>query len=78
MPGTPKNAEPYNGMRQKGHKRDALREERRQRVADAMAKMPQLIAEYRAARKVPWDEVTPVDRLLLTRRQIRDKYVTKR
>jgi hypothetical protein len=31
-----------------------------------------------ASRKVPWDEVMPVDKLLLTRRQIREKYVLKK
>lgn len=34
-------------MRQKGHKRELRKEERQQRIAESMAKMPQLIAEYR-------------------------------
>lgn len=49
VPGLPKNEPPYNGMRQKGHKREAAREERQQRIAEAMAKMPQLIADYRVS-----------------------------
>jgi hypothetical protein len=28
-----------------------------------------------ASRKVPWDDITPADKLLLTPRQIRQKYV---
>jgi hypothetical protein len=47
VPGAPKNDPPYRGGRQKGHARDHEREERQQRIAAAMAKMPQLIAEYR-------------------------------
>lgn len=47
VPGLPKNDPPYQGMRQKGHKRELRKEERQQRIAESMAKMPQLIAEYR-------------------------------
>ena len=79
VPGIPRNAEPYNGGRQVGHRRrEREREERRARIADAMARMPSLIAAYRAARRVPWEEVTPVDRLLMTARQIREKYVLRK
>jgi hypothetical protein len=79
VPGLPRNAEPYNGGRQVGHRRrEREREERQARVSDAMARMPSLIAAYRAARRVPWDEVTPVDRLLMTARQIREKYVLRK
>ena len=52
MPGTPKNDPPYRGGRQKGHKREAAVAERQQRIQEAMAKMPQLIADYRV-RPVP-------------------------
>ncbi|GBF89103.1 hypothetical protein Rsub_01820 [Raphidocelis subcapitata] len=78
VPGLPKNDAPYNAGRQKGHKRDGERAEREARIKAAMQKMPQLIAEYRASRKIPWDDVTPVDKLLMTRRQIREKYVLKK
>jgi hypothetical protein len=50
VPGTPKNDPPYNGGRQKGHKREAERTEREARIKAAMEKMPQLIAEYRVGR----------------------------
>lgn len=65
MPGIPKNDPPYGRrMRnpdnpfesvavagfQKGHqKREAYRAERQKQIQDAMAKMPQLIAEYRVS-----------------------------
>lgn len=79
VPGIPRNAEPYNGGRQVGHRRrEREREERKARIADAMARMPSLIAAYRAARRVPWEEVTAADRLLMTARQIREKYVLRK
>ncbi len=47
MPGITKNDPPYQGGRQKGHKRDAQREERQKNIQECLAKMPQLIAEHR-------------------------------
>ncbi len=51
VPGIPKNDLPYNNGRQKGHKRDIAREERKARIEEAMAKMPQMIAEYRVGER---------------------------
>ncbi len=31
-----------------------------------------------ASRKIPWEDVSPVDRLLLTRRQTYNKYVARK
>eukprot|EP00878_Enallax_costatus_P006385 GHUV01006696.1.p1 GENE.GHUV01006696.1~~GHUV01006696.1.p1 ORF type:complete len:133 (+),score=20.24 GHUV01006696.1:226-624(+) len=78
VPGIPKNDPPYNGGKQKGHKRYISQEERQQKITAAMAKMPQLIADYRASRRIPWDSVSPADKLLLTTKQIREKYVYKK
>jgi hypothetical protein len=62
-----------------GHRRrEREADERRQRVADALARMPTLIAAYRASRRVPWEEVTAADRLLMSARQIREKYVLRK
>eukprot|EP00879_Flechtneria_rotunda_P003410 GHRR01003638.1.p1 GENE.GHRR01003638.1~~GHRR01003638.1.p1 ORF type:complete len:133 (+),score=39.51 GHRR01003638.1:135-533(+) len=78
VPGIPKNDPPYNGGKQKGHKRHIIQQERQQKIEAAMAKMPQLIADYRASRRIPWEAVTPADKLLLTIRQIREKYVYRK
>jgi len=79
VPGTPRNDEPYAAGRQVGHRRrDRQSGERAARVADAMARMPALVAAYRAARRVPWGEVAPADRLLMSPRQIREKYVLRK
>lgn len=78
VPGKPKNEQPYNNGKQRGHKRFAEQAERQQKIDAAMAKMPQMIADYRASRRIPWDAVTPADKLLLTVRQIREKYVYKK
>ena len=37
-----------------------------------------LVAAFRAARRVPWEEVAPADRLLMSPRQIREKYVLRK
>lgn len=50
VPGIPKNDPPYRGGRQKGHKREHAREEKLAKIEAAMAKMPQLIADYRVRR----------------------------
>jgi hypothetical protein len=47
VPGTPKNEQPYNNGKQRGHKRFVSQEERQQKIDAAMAKMPQMIADYR-------------------------------
>jgi hypothetical protein len=47
VPGTPKNEAPYNNGKQRGHKRFVSQEERQQKIDAAMAKMPQMIADYR-------------------------------
>jgi hypothetical protein len=47
VPGIPKNDPPFNGGKQKGHKRYLIAEERKKKIESAMAKMPQLIAEYK-------------------------------
>lgn len=79
IPGLPRNAEPYGGGRQVGHRRrEREAEERQQRIADAMARMPTMIAAYRASRRVPWEEVSAADRLLMSARQIREKYVLRK
>lgn len=49
VPGIPKNDPPYNGGKQKGHKRYLTQQERQQKIEAAMAKMPQLIADYRVS-----------------------------
>lgn len=77
FPGPAKNQEPYNGMRQKGHKRLREQESRQAEIEKKMQQMPSIIAEYRASRRIKWEEVPLVDRLLLSRRQIRDKYLKK-
>lgn len=51
---------------------------RQKEIQEAMAKMPKLIEEYRAARRLNWDEVTPLDKLTLTQSQIREKYIKRR
>ncbi|KAF8073236.1 hypothetical protein HT031_000897 [Scenedesmus sp. PABB004] len=78
VPGVPKNDPPFNGGKQRGHKRHVSQAERQAKIDAAMAKMPAAIAEYRASRRIPWDAVSPADRLLLTTRQIREKYVYKK
>jgi hypothetical protein len=49
VPGTPRNDPPWNGGRQKGHKREAAAAERAAKIQAAMARMPQLIADYRVS-----------------------------
>eukprot|EP00775_Hariotina_reticulata_P002979 gene2979-3262_t len=78
VPGVAKNDPSFNGGKQKGHKRYLVAEERKKKIEAAMTKMPQLIAEYKASRRIPWDDVSPADKLLLTTKQIRDKYVYKK
>jgi hypothetical protein len=36
------------------------------------------IQTLKAARRIPWEAVSPADKLLLTTRQIREKYVYKK
>jgi hypothetical protein len=52
VPGKPKNNPPYNGGKQRGHKRFAEQAERQQKIDAAMAKMPQMIADFRVRRQV--------------------------
>lgn len=47
VPGKPKNEQPYNNGKQRGHKRFAEQAERQQKIDAAMVKMPQMIADYR-------------------------------
>jgi hypothetical protein len=47
VPGVPRNDPPYNAGRQKGHKRQLAVAERKASIEAAMARMPQLIADYR-------------------------------
>jgi hypothetical protein len=47
VPGTPRSEQPYNNGKQRGHKRFVSQEERQQKIDAAMAKMPQMIADYR-------------------------------
>ena len=56
-------------------KKKEVRAARKQEISEAMAKMPKLIAEYRDSRKLDWALVTPLDKLLLTQGQIKEKYV---
>lgn len=56
----------------------AAKQARLKEIQDAMAKMPTLVSQYRAARKMDWDEVEPVDLLTMTRTAIRQKYVKRR
>jgi len=52
VPGTPRNDPPWNGGRQKGHKRQQEVAERQQKIKAAMERMPQLIADYRVSVKL--------------------------
>jgi hypothetical protein len=47
VPGIPRNDQPWNGGKQKGHKRQQEVAERQTKIKAAMEKMPQLIAAYR-------------------------------
>jgi hypothetical protein len=40
--------------------------------------LPSTPPPVQASRRVPWDQVSPADKLLLTTRQIREKYVYKK
>lgn len=78
-PGIPKNDPPYKNQIRKGElKREAKREARAKHIEECMAKMPQLVADYRNSRRIKWEDVTPADKLLLTTKQIRFKYVYKK
>lgn len=37
-----------------------------------------VLCMLQASRRIPWDNVTPVDKLLLTKKQIREKYVIRK
>nr|8A22_AJ Chain AJ, mL64 [Polytomella magna]8APN_AJ Chain AJ, mL64 [Polytomella magna]8APO_AJ Chain AJ, mL64 [Polytomella magna] len=77
VPGVPKapNATAYlERKKQKEEKRT----KRAKEINDALAKMPQLIADYKAARKIDWAEVSIIDKLTLSKKQIREKYVKRR
>jgi hypothetical protein len=49
VPGIPRNDPPWNGGKQKGHKRAAEAEARQAKIKAAMERMPQLIADYRVS-----------------------------
>lgn len=49
VPGIPRNDKPWNGGKQKGHKRQQEVEERQAKIKAAMERMPQLIAAYRVS-----------------------------
>jgi hypothetical protein len=49
VPGIPRNDPPWNGGKQKGHKRAAEVEARQAKIKAAMERMPQLIADYRVS-----------------------------
>ncbi|GAX83245.1 hypothetical protein CEUSTIGMA_g10671.t1 [Chlamydomonas eustigma] len=51
--------------------------ERQKEIAAAMAKMPKLIEEYKASRKLNWDEVSLIDKLTLSQGQIKEKYIRR-
>jgi hypothetical protein len=56
VPGIPKNEQPYNNGKQRGHKRFVTQEERQQKIDAAMAKMPQMIADYRVRWCRQWSQ----------------------
>lgn len=69
---------PKQGVK-KGHvKRDERRNMRAKLIEESMAKMPTLIAEHKASKRVPWEDVTPTDRLLLSARKIKEKYLKRK
>lgn len=77
--GVSKNETPYEGQVRRGQiKREAHREARAKHIEECMAKMPDLIEEYRASRRVKWEDVSAADKMLLNAKQIRFKYVYKR
>ena len=79
--GPPKapDAPPYGTAICKGAiKKEAAREARAKHIAECMARMPTLVADFRSSRRVKPEDVTPQDRMLLTAKQIRFKYVFKK
>jgi hypothetical protein len=76
-PGPAKNDPPYRDMFQKGHKNKIASEQRATDIAKKMDAMPEIVAAYRASQRVKWEEVPLIDRILLSRREIRDKYLKK-
>jgi hypothetical protein len=77
FPGPAKNDPPYRNMFQKGHKVDKLKEIKAKEIEKKMQEMPALIAEYRKSQRINWDDVPLLDKVLLSRREIRDKYVKR-
>jgi len=51
---------------------------RAKEIREAMAKMPQLIAQHKASLRLDWDEVSELDKLTLTRTAIKRKYIKRR
>jgi hypothetical protein len=49
VPGIARNDPPWNGGKQKGHKRAQQVAERQEKIKAAMQRMPQLIADYRVS-----------------------------
>mmetsp|Transcript_7103 Transcript_7103/g.15565 ORF Transcript_7103/g.15565 Transcript_7103/m.15565 type:complete len:137 (-) Transcript_7103:738-1148(-) len=78
VPGTPQPPPGADTYLKRQQEKAQKRAQREKEIKAAMAKMPQMIEEYRALRRLDWQEVTPLDKLTLSPRQIREKYVKKR
>ncbi|KAG2485711.1 hypothetical protein HYH03_015595 [Edaphochlamys debaryana] len=78
VPGKPQEPPGCAAYIKRQEEKNAKRAARVKQISDAMAAMPKMITEYKASRRLDWEEVSAIDRLLLTPGQIKDKYVRKR
>eukprot|EP00955_Chlamydomonas_euryale_P095053 364909-Chlamydomonas_euryale.AAC.5 len=78
VPGPPQ--EPHNAAAYlaRAASKERMRAARNAEIKAAMARMPAMVAEYRAARKLDWSEVSPLDKLTMTQAQIKEKYIKRK